>query len=354
MFIKNHIVFPSNLLYNKEYKIQITERSIEMATTNKREIIEIEVGKLKAHPENEGIYGENESVADVVEQIAAFNNRILEPLKVKKDDKDSYVIISGYRRWRAAQELGLSTVPCEITTFETPEEELAALVLYNDGRVKTIETRTREGMALERTFMVDAYLKRLKNLKQSQSEVDGASMSDETETKAKQNNKHDDNRLTRDKVAEAVKLPSGKTYERAKNVIKRVDELKAGGKVEDAKLLISVMNKAPATANDLLKIFDSLSKEDKGKIETGEANASDFILGNEEATNQTSPASFTSVMNDCKAIGNTITSMRKDKPQFKNDGQKKKYREQIESHLESLQAILKSLDEEETTAAVEG
>ena len=346
-----------------------------MATTKKREIVEIEVSKLKPHPDNEGIYGKDENVSDVVEQIAAFNNTIIQPLVVKKDDKDSYTIISGYRRWRAALELELPTVPCDVTSFNTPDEELAALVLYNDARVKTIEQRTREGMTLERTFMVDAYLKRIKNLKQNQSEMDGASMSDATpentgldgdtgtsgnpteakasDSKSKgkraKNDEDKDKRLTRDKVAEAVKLPSGKTYERAKNVIKRVDELKAIGKGEDAKLLIKVMNKAPATADELLKVFDSLSDDVKEEIRTDKINASELIPDKKDDKKQSNPTSIAIATNDFKTIGNTIDSIKNAKSQFKTDKQKKKYREQIETHLASLQELLKSLDDDEET-----
>lgn len=305
-----------------------------VAKLKSKEIVPIEVSKLKPHPQNELIYGENEDVSDLIEKIEAFNGKIIEPLKIKED----FTIISGYRRWKAAQseELKLATVPCEYVSFDSDEEELAAIVLYNDGRAKTLEQRTREGMALEKTFMVDAYLRKIKALKWNQTDMDTEAISEDTDDNEKG--------LTRDKVAAAVKISSGRTYDRAKSVIARVDELKAEGKVEDAKLLIDIMNQAPATAKRLLNVFDTLSNEDKEKIRTGEANASDFIPDNEESKKETDTTSVTAVMKDCKSIGSAIASMKKKKPIFKTDNQKEKYRKELETQLANLQDILKSLD----------
>ena len=101
---------------------------LESGITLVDEILHIPVLKLKPHPQNELIYGQDEDISDLVAQIKAFG-KIIEPLKIKED----YTIISGHRRWKAAQaeELKYETVPFEIVSFATPEEELAALVLYN-------------------------------------------------------------------------------------------------------------------------------------------------------------------------------------------------------------------------------
>jgi len=317
-----------------------------MTKSKSKTIVDIEVTKLKPHPDNELIYGENEDVSDLIEKIEAFGGKIIEPLKVKED----FTIISGYRRWKAAQskELNLTTVPCEYVSFDSTEEELAAIVLYNDGRAKTIEQRTREGMALEKTFMVDAYLRKIKALKQNQTDMDTETISKDKDKDTNDNDKG----LTRDKIATAVKISSGRTYVRAKNVIAKIDDLKLEGKVNDAELLVDILNKAPATANKLLSTFDTISEVDKERIRKEEVNASEFIPDNNEPKKQTNPTPIAVATNDFKTIGNTIDSIKNAKSQFKTDKQKKKYREQIETHLASLQELLKSLDDEETTDTV--
>jgi len=172
-----------------------------------------------------------------------------------------------------------------------------------------------------------------------------------SEDKDKDTNDNDKG-LTRDKIATAVKISSGRTYVRAKNVIAKIDDLKLKGKVNDAELLVDILNKAPATANKLLSTFDTISEVDKERIRKEEVNASEFIPDNNETKKQTNPTSIAIATNDFKTIGNTIDSIKNAKSQFKTDKQKKKYREQIETHLASLQELLKSLDDEETIETV--
>ena len=163
------------------------------------------VNKLKPHPKNESIYG-SEDVEDLVEQIQAYGG-IVDPLKIKEDG----TIISGHRRWKAAQELGMEKVPCEILTYDSEEEELAALVLFNYHRSKTNEQRTREGMALEEALRAEGMRRKLSNLKQNMiekdpgahtEESDGDCGSSETEGRSSEKGR------TRDKVADAVKISS--------------------------------------------------------------------------------------------------------------------------------------------------
>ena len=175
------------------------------------EIKQIEINKLKPHPQNQLIYG-TEDVSDLVAQIEAFG-KIIEPLKIKED----HTIISGHRRWRAAQELNYDTIPCEFVSFDSSEEELAALVLYNYGRKKTNEQKAREGIALFETLSVDAVKRRLTNLKPFSTEMDDASTSDSDEPNKGSDSNNTEVGLSRDKVAEAVGIKSGRTFDRMRN-----------------------------------------------------------------------------------------------------------------------------------------
>ena len=126
-----------------------------------KESLEIDVSKLRPHEKNERIYGADEDVADLKDQIQAFG-KIFDALKITEE----HVIISGHRRWKAAKELGLETVPCQYVSFGSDEEELAALVLYNYHRVKTNEQKAREGMALFETLSEEAVKRRLSAINQ--------------------------------------------------------------------------------------------------------------------------------------------------------------------------------------------
>ena len=104
--------------------------------------MDVEVEKLQPHPKNPTVYGQDEDVSDLVDLIKMSGNKIVERLIVTKD----LVIISGHRRWKAAMKLGMQTVPCEFVSYESPEDELLNLFMYNAKREKTNEQRAREGI----------------------------------------------------------------------------------------------------------------------------------------------------------------------------------------------------------------
>jgi len=228
----------------------------------------IPVDQLKPHPKNVLIYGQDEDVTDLKDQIIAYG-KILDPLKVT----ENYVIISGHRRWKAATELGISTVPCEFVKFDTAEEELAALVLYNSKRNKTNEQKTREGITLAETLSIEAVQRRLANLNQHRTDMaesatsgtdDNIGDSDVASTDAS------DRGLTRDKVAKAVGLKSGRAFDLMREILTNADKLASDGNTVDAELLVAVLNRSPSAAKDLLKVpLESLSSEDRANILTG-------------------------------------------------------------------------------------
>ena len=239
-------------------------------------ILQIEVDKLKHHTRNEMIYGD-EDVSDLVTQIEAIG-RIIEPLKIKAD----YTIISGHRRLKAARELDYKTVPCEYVSFDSPEEELAALVLYNYKRVKTNEQKARKGIALFETLSEEAVKRRLANLNKSHTEMDEGTISDTDDDNLDPDSPNTSSKsevgLTRDKVAEAVGIKSGRTFDRMREVIERVDELKKNGNTDDSELYIAVLNRTPTAARNLLDVsIELLTDEDREDIKTGKAAPRKFL-----------------------------------------------------------------------------
>lgn len=269
---KSKITMPSTI----EFDLIFQKFGLERGITTAEGIIFVEVDKLKPHPQNELIYGD-EDVSDLITQIEAFG-KIVEPIKIKGD----YTIISGHRRWKAARELSYEKVPCEIVNFDSPEEELAALVLYNYKRVKTNEQKAREGIALFETLSVEAIKRRLANLNHGIPEMDESSISENDSENPVSDSPDVDAKqeigLTRDKVAKAVGINSGKTFDRMREVITRVDELRESGNIEDSELYIAVLNRAPTAARDLINVpLESLTAEEREQIKSGKIAPRAFL-----------------------------------------------------------------------------
>lgn len=238
--------------------------------------VDVEVDKLKPHPENERIYGKDEDASDLKDQIEEFGS-IIEKLKIT----DEYVVISGHRRLKAAKELGYETVPCEFVKFDSPEEELAALIQYNYRRVKTNLQRAREGLALSMSLSVLKDKRRLANLKQNRTDVEELSTSEDAAYNLENHNNESENGRTRDIIASAVGFRNGKDFDYSKGVLNRIDELKSEGNERDSELFVAVLNRSTSAANDLLNVeLGNLSTEDRDKLRTGKIAPSRLIPKN--------------------------------------------------------------------------
>ncbi|AJA49559.1 hypothetical protein CPAST_c34980 [Clostridium pasteurianum DSM 525 = ATCC 6013] len=62
---------------------------------------------------------------------------------------------------------------------------------------------------------------------------------------------NNENSRSRDAIADKVDIGSGRTYERAKNAVNKIDELKKNHKNKDAEFLTVVLNESVRGAKDL-------------------------------------------------------------------------------------------------------
>ncbi len=88
---------------------------------------------------------------------------ILEPLKVMPDPEqaDHFILVDGYHRWRAAGDLGIEEVPCEVWDI-TPEEAKVRGLQLNYLRGQPVPRRLAELVHdLNRTYAVDDLAKML-------------------------------------------------------------------------------------------------------------------------------------------------------------------------------------------------
>ena len=88
---------------------------------------------------------------------------ILEPLKVMPDPEREgrYLLVDGYHRWKAAGELGIEELPCEVWDI-TPEEAKVRGLQLNYLRGQPVPRRLAELVhELNRTYAVDDLAKML-------------------------------------------------------------------------------------------------------------------------------------------------------------------------------------------------
>jgi ParB-like chromosome segregation protein Spo0J len=206
----------------------------------------IDIKKIKPHPRNKEIYGE-ENINELAEQIIKSN--WINPILINDDN----IIISGHRRYLACLIIGLLEIPCERITFKDKNDELERLLLENQYREKTIYQKMKESEVWQEIEPELAKKRRLANLKQN---------SDKDNCPIRQDGQ------VRDIIAEKVGLGSGRTYERAMPAVKKIDELKSQGKEKDAEFLTVVLNGSVRGAKDLSEIesFDEISNEIKEKV----------------------------------------------------------------------------------------
>jgi ParB-like chromosome segregation protein Spo0J len=99
------------------------------------DISEANPEELQPHPKNTEIYGDTDDIGDLDETFkeSVAEKGVLEPLVITNGKE----IISGHRRWLAAKDAGLDSVPVRYSEFENDLAEREALIEFNRQREKT-------------------------------------------------------------------------------------------------------------------------------------------------------------------------------------------------------------------------
>ncbi len=171
---------------------------------------------MKANPENESIYGQETIDESLINSIRDIG--VLEAVYIKNDN----TLVSGHRRWRAAQAIQDREVliPAIRVTYANKDEEVESIIEHNRQREKTLSQLAQEGLRLE-----PIYARKAKE-RQSTSEegVYGGKPLPEMFPEGVQGETHDQvaeaigKGETRDQVAEAIGIGSGKQWEKLKEV----------------------------------------------------------------------------------------------------------------------------------------
>ncbi len=185
---------------------------------------------LKPHPMNRKLYGEEVLPPEFVASIR--ENGILVPLAVKDDG----TIISGHRRWQAALALKMEYVPVQVVRYADDLDEREAIIEFNRQREKTFSQKMAEAEELEAVERERAERRRLSNLKRGEEKPEVEMLPPREYGK------------TRDKVAAAVGLGSGRTYDKAAKVW---EAAKKGD--ETAKKLVEELDSGKTTVHAAYK-----------------------------------------------------------------------------------------------------
>lgn len=98
----------------------------EVHTSGSSSINEVPVFKIKANPNQPRREFSPESLQELAESIRQIG--IIQPITLRLMEDDSYQIIAGERRWRAAQMAGLTTIPAYVRTADDENMMQMALV----------------------------------------------------------------------------------------------------------------------------------------------------------------------------------------------------------------------------------
>jgi ParB-like chromosome segregation protein Spo0J len=297
----------------------------------------VKTSSLKPHSKNEKIYG-NEDVSNLVALIKECGE-IIDSLVINQDN----VIISGHRRWSAAQKLNIETLPCEVINTLSEEEELELLIQYNASREKTFEQRIREGMTLEEVYKAKAKKRSLSNLKQNKPDSTDMGELNISEESAENGSPKG---ITRDIVAKDAGIPSGTSYERGKKVIEVVDKLRGDGNEEDASLLLTILDKSASAAKDLAlnaKFLISLTEDTKNDLKRGKISVRS-ILPKEKHTKQKKKSTneYALAKEHIKVIKSASKALCKIKLSEKDNDNVIKIREELEIAIGNIRKYMSS------------
>jgi ParB family chromosome partitioning protein len=203
---------------------------------------------LKPHPMNRKLYGEEVLPPEFVASIR--ENGILVPLAVKDDG----TIVSGHRRWQAALALKMEYVPVQVVRYADDLDEREAIIEFNRQREKTFSQKMAEAEELEA-------VERERARRRQATSTGGA------RPQLKEKFPEAEKGQTRDKVAAAVGLGSGRTYETAKKVW---EAAKKGD--ETAKKLVEELDSGKTTVHAAYKavVKENEKQERKQAAEVAE------------------------------------------------------------------------------------
>lgn len=202
---------------------------------------------LKKHPLSIEIYGDKRN-DDILESIRKVG---IETAIVITEDN---VIVSGHTRNQCAKILDFKEVPVVIRRDLKDELDIQeAIIESNQQREKSTEVKAREFQRLKEIEAEKAKERIVEGGRKGGKSKGPVNLPEASESGD-----------SRDKAAEKVGM-SGKTAEKASEVVEQIDQLKADGKDAEAEQLKDALDKSVSKAHSMLQKPD----EDKSPVVDG-------------------------------------------------------------------------------------
>lgn len=100
----------------------------DLKTSGSSSISEIELSKIQPNPEQPRSVFEEKALEELATSIRSLG--VIQPITLKELEPEKYLIISGERRYRAAQKAGLTCIPAYIRTAE--DENIVEMALIEN------------------------------------------------------------------------------------------------------------------------------------------------------------------------------------------------------------------------------
>ena len=101
---------------------------ISVKATPMNQMAEIAIAQIKPNPQQPRTQFDDEALEELASSIRELG--VIQPITVKKCGEGEYIIISGERRWRASQKVGLETIPAYVRDVD--DENLHAMALVEN------------------------------------------------------------------------------------------------------------------------------------------------------------------------------------------------------------------------------
>lgn len=103
------------------------EKTLTPKTSKKMASMEeLEISLISPNPKQPRTHFDEDALEELADSITTLG--VIQPITVKKEDDEHYIIISGERRWRASQLAGLTTIPAYIREVDDQNLHEMALV----------------------------------------------------------------------------------------------------------------------------------------------------------------------------------------------------------------------------------
>ena len=101
---------------------------LDLVTKPMTQMVEIPIEQIYPNPTQPRSSFDEEALEELADSIRQLG--IIQPITVRKSDEERYILISGERRWRAAQRANLELMPAYVR--EVDDEDLHAMALVEN------------------------------------------------------------------------------------------------------------------------------------------------------------------------------------------------------------------------------